>query len=153
MRGGESRGRASAHEGYVQAGGGCDASRARGGGGSPYTGAATLNEELHDGGSPPRGGPAAACLTTGNQTPTPGGPLAARGASASESMSAQASCNSKTINGATRFGAKVCRRSHRRCCSATSSSSPPAASPRRAASWQPHEERRLFRTPELNVIG
>jgi len=31
-----------------------------GGGGSPDTEAATLNEELHDGGSPPRGGPAAA---------------------------------------------------------------------------------------------
>ena len=59
-RGGESRGRASAHEGCAQAGGGCDAGRARGGGGSPYTGAATLNKELHDGGSPPRGGPAAA---------------------------------------------------------------------------------------------
>jgi len=60
VRGGESRGRASAHEGCAQAGGGCDAGRARGGGGSPYTGAATLNKELHDGRSPPRGGPAAA---------------------------------------------------------------------------------------------
>ena len=39
---------------------GCDAGRVGGGGGSPDTEAATLNEELHDGGSPQRGGPAAA---------------------------------------------------------------------------------------------
>ena len=59
-RSGESRGRASAHEGCAQAGGGCDAGRAGGGGGSLDTEAATLKEELRDGGSPQRGGPAAA---------------------------------------------------------------------------------------------
>ena len=59
-RGGESRGRASAHEGCAQAGGGCDAGRAGGGGCSPHTRPSHWHEELYDGGSPPRGGPAAA---------------------------------------------------------------------------------------------
>ena len=107
-RGGESRGRASAHEGCAQAGGGCDAGRARGGGGSPYTGAATLNEELRDGGSPQRGGPAAALPRGIEPRPLttvwpPGGP------SQQVHDSAQVDTNTKASNGATRFEAQESR--------------------------------------------
>ena len=107
-RGGESRGRASAHEGCAQASGGCDAGRARGGGGSPYSGATTLNNELHDGGSPQRGGPAAALPRGIEPRPLttiwpPGGP------SQQVHGTAQVDTNIKASNGATRFEAQESR--------------------------------------------
>ena len=102
MRGGESRGRASAHEGCAQAGGGCDAGRAGGGGGSLDTEAATLKEELRDGGSPQRGGPAAALPRGIEPRPLttiwpPGGP------SQQVHDTAHVDSTIKASNGATRF--------------------------------------------------